>query len=393
MDFHETTSPDKLERELSAEADGESMRLGAYELRKSELQTGFHTQVSSNSDASTTHSLEELSAPEFFEHQCSEIDAMTSRVVLESSIREAICAAVADGQVCITVGDPRSPDAALIAVSEQFETMTGYRRSEILGKNCRFLNTGCSMDAADLLRLRRAADSGAPFTGILENRRKSGEFFLNLLDLRGLTVARNPFNGDELWFLIGIQADVTNLQGAPPEVQEARLAELHDVVSSIRGKLADELSALAVSGALMSNFEVTEQGNYLQSRVPFTEQLDPEVWSLLSSPVWIRSETPSPWHLMTLGPLTRGLSGVWEAQTYLGRLFAQQTAGHGETLLGAAVRSSSKPEARRPAAVERSELNRVPSAVVAASALLVTSLSMLVAAAAFRTGRPISRLR
>lgn len=360
------------------------MRLCPSELRKSELQTGFQTQVSSNSDASTTHSLEEMSAPEFFEHQCSEIDAMTSRVVRESSIREAICAAVADGQVCITVGDPRSPDAALIAVSEQFETMTGYRRSEILGKNCRFLNTGCSMDAADLLRLRRAADSGAPFTGILENRRKSGEFFLNLLDLRGLTVARNPFNGDELWFLIGIQADVTNLQGAPPEEQEARLAELHDVVSSIRGKLADELSALAVSGALMSNFEVAEQGNYLQSRVAF-EKLDPEVWSLLPSPVWMRYETPSPWHLMTLGPLTRGLSGVWETQTCLWRLYAQAAAAWH-------VPSASKPEVRRPAAVG-SELNRVPSAVVAAPALLVTSVSILAAVAAFRTGRLISHLR
>eukprot|EP00930_Biecheleria_cincta_P101564 TRINITY_DN93204_c0_g1_i1.p1 TRINITY_DN93204_c0_g1~~TRINITY_DN93204_c0_g1_i1.p1 ORF type:complete len:362 (+),score=64.84 TRINITY_DN93204_c0_g1_i1:112-1197(+) len=361
MDFDETAS----------QADGDAMPVGP-----SELKTGFNTQVSSNSDASTTHSLEELSAPEFFEHQCSEIDAMTSRVVRESSIREAICAAVADGQVCITVGDPRSPDAALIAVSEQFETMTGYRRSEILGKNCRFLNTGCSMDAADLLRLRLAADSGAPFTGILENRRKSGEFFLNLLDLRGLTVARNPFNGDELWFLIGIQADVTTLQGAAREVQEAKLAELHGIASSIRAKLADELSALAVSGALMSNFEVTEEGNYLQSRVPFAH--DPEVWSLLSSPMWICSETPPPWHLMTWGPLTRGLSGVWPSQTSLGRLYARQ--------------SPSKPEVPRPATTD-SELNRIPSAVVAASALVVTSLGMLAAAAALRTGRPIPHFR
>lgn len=373
MDFDETSS----------QADGDAMPVGPFERSISAVKTAFHTQVSSNSDASTTHSLEELSAPEFFEHQCSEIDAMTSRVVRESDIRDAICAAVADGQVCITVGDPRSPDAALIAVSEQFETMTGYRRSEILGKNCRFLSNGCSMDAGDLLKLRLAADSGSPFTGILENRRKSGEFFLNLLDLRGLTVARNPFNGDELWFLIGIQADVTTLQGAAREVQEAKLDELHDIASSIRAKLADELSALAVSGALMSNFEVTEQGNYLQSRVPFAH--DPEVWSLLSSPVWICSETPmgicteTPWHLMTWGPLTRGLSTVWPSQTCLGRPPTVR-------------QSSSKPEVSRPTAAE-SELNRIPSAVVAASALVVTSLGMLVAFAALRTGRPISHVR
>lgn len=255
------------------------------------LKTGWENQISVSSDASTTHSLEELSAPQFFTKQCSNIDVMTSRVVRESSIQQAICAAVADGQVSVTVADPRSEDAALIAISEQFESMTGYCRQEILGKNCRFLNVGCDCKPGDLLRLRRSVETGEPFTGVLENRRKSGELFRNLLDLCGLTVARNPFNGAELWFLVGIQADVSALDEISLHKAEQ---EVHRVANDIRSRLADQLSALAISGALMSNFEVSDEGNYLRSReYSKPRDLDPEVWSLLPTPQWKSGAIPA----------------------------------------------------------------------------------------------------
>lgn len=193
--------------------------------------------------------------PTFFEKHCSHIDEMTSQVVRESSIRKAIRAVVADRQVSVSVADPRSRDAYLIAVSNQFETMTGYSRSEILGKNCRFLNAGCNVNQGDLVRLRTAVKTGESFTGVLENRRKSGELFLNLLDLHGLTVARNHASGDELWFLVGIQVDVSEL--SPCAMEEAE-KEIHRVANDIRQKLADQLSALAISGALKFTVEVPE---------------------------------------------------------------------------------------------------------------------------------------
>mmetsp|Transcript_23524 Transcript_23524/g.42420 ORF Transcript_23524/g.42420 Transcript_23524/m.42420 type:complete len:344 (+) Transcript_23524:85-1116(+) len=267
------------------------------------------SSCSSNSDASTTHSLEELSAPHFFEHQCTEIDAMTSKVVRESSIRETISASIAEvSQFCVTVADPRSPDASLIAVSEKFEMMTGYSRSEILGKNCRFLNANCNVESGDLVRLRYATQTGVAFTGVLENRRKSGELFLNLLDLRGLTVARNPHSGDELWFLIGLQADVTNMEETA-EHQQASIAKLHVMANDIRKRLQVDLSALAVSGALMSNFTVTEQGTtkYMQWREHATQDPDPQVWSLCASPEWMTGPQATS---VNWGPLALGISGL-----------------------------------------------------------------------------------
>ena len=52
------------------------------------------------------------------------------------------------------------------------------------------ISTGC---AVFFSKCPQRFLSGASFTGVLPNRRKSGELFLNLLDLRG------PAEGDRLW--------------------------------------------------------------------------------------------------------------------------------------------------------------------------------------------------
>lgn len=241
----------------------------------------FFAQVTGGSDLSgisTAHSLEELSSPEFFGHQCAEIDAMASRVVDESRILDAINSAVAECQFCVSIADPRLSDFPLIAVSEKFQAITGFHRTEVIGKNCRFMNEGCWMDTGDLMSLRSACSTGASFTAILTNRRKSGELFFNLLDLRGLTVARNPQTGEELWFLVGIQCDVTSVHF--PEVQEDQLTRIHMVANDIRAKLTDELSAMAVAGALKtSHFGVAPSASALRKDPP-------NAWCLLPVPIW-----------------------------------------------------------------------------------------------------------
>jgi len=252
---------------------------------------GFFAQVSNESGlsgVSTTHSLDELSSAEFLTHQCAEIDAMASRIVDESRIRSAINSAVSDCQFCVSIADPRDADFPLIAVSEKFQTITGYSRSEVIGKNCRFLNHGCIADPGDLADLRSACVTGASFTAILTNRRKSGDLFFNLIDLRGLTVAQNPRTGEDLWFLIGIQADVTNvhsLQEAQADV-EARggLQQFQEVARGIRAKLTDELSALAVAGALATSFSVAPS---------VQEDVHPvDAWCLLPVPTWRIAPVP-----------------------------------------------------------------------------------------------------
>ncbi|CAK0809209.1 unnamed protein product, partial [Prorocentrum cordatum] len=158
----------------------------------------------------------------------SAIDDMVSEVVNSALIKQAIRSVVAECTFCVTIADPRGEDTPLIAVSEAFESMTGFSRHEILGVNCRFLNYACDISPMDLMALRVASVTGAPFVALLPNRRKSGELFVNLLDLRGLRVAQDTETGEYIWFLIGIQADVTDIAECD-EIPEDRLAMLQEV--------------------------------------------------------------------------------------------------------------------------------------------------------------------
>jgi len=264
----------KLEELEAADAE---RKLG---INQDHATRGFDGQISDESTVSNAlsgHSLETLSDPEFHSRQCSEIDVMASKVVFETKIKDAFRTALEDCQFCVTIADPRDTEVPLIAVSDEFEATTGFPRSEIIGKNCRALRAGCPNCPLDLLHLRAACKTGDSFSAVLTNRRKSGEYFLNLLDLRGLTVARNPSTGEELWFLVGIQADVT--QATQAEATQEHLTELREVAACIRAKLVVQLKALAVAGALMTNFEaLTELDSTCQ-----------DAWCILPEPTWKHS--------------------------------------------------------------------------------------------------------
>ncbi|CAJ1396638.1 unnamed protein product [Effrenium voratum] len=174
-----------------------------------------------------------------------QMDDALVQAVNDAIVSQAFKSAVEDCRFCVTVANPQGEDCPLIAVSKEFETMTGYTRNEILGVNCRFLNQGVDMNPQDLAHLREASASGAPFTAILPNRKKSGELFLNLLDVRGLTVARDKTTGEELWYLIGIQADVSEL--GEEQVPEDHFIELQMLSDFIRDKIIKELSDYALA--------------------------------------------------------------------------------------------------------------------------------------------------
>lgn len=179
----------------------------------------------------------------------------------------------------VTIADPRGEDCPLIAVSHEFETMTGYARSEVVGVNCRFLNEGCEMNQAELYALRIASTTGVTFSAVIPNRKKSGEIFMNLLDLRGLTVAVNSEADDDLWFLVGIQADVTHLLNEKDEIDPVQLEALQQVAAELRDNLSVEIMQLAIRS--------TESG-----KTGMDLQLDSSSgWRVLSTPVW-RDEAP-----------------------------------------------------------------------------------------------------
>ncbi|CAJ1343977.1 unnamed protein product [Effrenium voratum] len=207
-----------------------------------------------------------------------DIDAIISDVVNQAIVKKAIQSAVSSCKFCVTIADPRGMDFPLIAVSEAFEKMTGFKRSEILGANCRFLNQGCPISPSDLIGLRLASESGCAFTALLPNRKKSGEMFINLLDLRGLAIATDVETSEELWYLIGIQADITGLSECL--VPEDHVKELQEIANEIRKKMVKEISKLAAGGME----EQVDRQTTLSSNVSGPKSASS--YKLLQEPLW-----------------------------------------------------------------------------------------------------------
>ena len=112
----------------------------------------------------------------------------------------------------VVVTDMRAADNPLVVVNQNFVDTTGYERDEIIGHNCRFLQTrpdgtrddsGGIQDEA-LEKLRTAVRRGSSTNVLMRNYRKDGTLFYNRLFL---TPIRN--GAGEVTHFIGVQNDVT----------------------------------------------------------------------------------------------------------------------------------------------------------------------------------------
>jgi two-component system, LuxR family, sensor kinase FixL len=111
----------------------------------------------------------------------------------------------------VVLTDPTQFDDPIVWVNDAFETLTGYRRDEVIGRNCRFMQ-GDDHAQPGLDVLRRALDDGREARVLLRNYRKDGTLFWN--DLRVTPV---PADEGGTVYYAGLMSDVTELQ----EAQEA----------------------------------------------------------------------------------------------------------------------------------------------------------------------------
>ncbi len=101
------------------------------------------------------------------------------------------------------IADPTLPDCPIVFASDSFIELSGYRREEILGRNCRFLQ-GKSTDRETVDQLKAAIKEGREITVRLLNYKKNGVPFWNML-----TVAPIMDSSGAPRFLVGVQVDVT----------------------------------------------------------------------------------------------------------------------------------------------------------------------------------------
>jgi PAS domain S-box-containing protein len=144
-----------------------------------------------------------------------------------------LAAAIDVSAVSVTIADLTQPDAPLVFANSAFLETTGYRREEIIGRNCRFLQ-GPQTDPKAVAAMQAAISAGESCEVDLLNYRKSGEPFWNNLHL-------SPVFGSDggLRAYIGVQHDVTG-QRAAREAQAHR--QRIEALGRMAAGLAHELN-------------------------------------------------------------------------------------------------------------------------------------------------------
>jgi len=122
----------------------------------------------------------------------------------------AFIAAVENLPLSVTISTARRDRYGfpLIYVNKQFEVMTGYERSIVIGANCRFLQRRVhgysSMESDNIHALSTALRCAEPVKVVITNYRKNGTPFKNLLLLRPIFDKTGVYK-----YVVGLQFDLT----------------------------------------------------------------------------------------------------------------------------------------------------------------------------------------
>lgn len=129
---------------------------------------------------------------------------LTDDLHVEHGKGDPFAAAIRATRMSMLITDPRRPDNPIVFANEAFLRLTGYERSEIMGRNCRFLQ-GPDTDREDIDRVREAIAAATDISVDLLNYRKDGSAFWNALYISPVTNERG-----ELLYFFASQLDVTD---------------------------------------------------------------------------------------------------------------------------------------------------------------------------------------
>lgn len=139
---------------------------------------------------------------------------MTERLKNELGKGDPFAAAVRATRMPMVITDPRQDDNPIVFCNEAFMRLTGFRREEIYGRNCRFLQ-GPDTDGDEVARLRAAVDVRTDVDVELLNYRKDGTTFWNALYVSPV------FNeSGEMLYFFASQLDVTRRREAEQRRRE-----------------------------------------------------------------------------------------------------------------------------------------------------------------------------
>lgn len=121
----------------------------------------------------------------------------------------ALLQSIQRSPIATVVTDMRLPDYPIVAVNDAFCALTGYRKSEIVGRNCRFLG-GPKTDPGARKKIRDAVAGGRSALIELTNYRKDGSMFRNAVMIAPIKDDRG-----RLIYYLGSQMDVSESAPLP----------------------------------------------------------------------------------------------------------------------------------------------------------------------------------
>ena len=116
----------------------------------------------------------------------------------------------------IVITDPLREDHPIIFFNRAFQELTGYKKDEILGRNCRFLQND-DRNQEPVIKLREHINRGEPVKVVLRNYRKDGSMFWNELKISPVKDKQGKIE-----FFVGIQNNVTELVETQEKLRMAR---------------------------------------------------------------------------------------------------------------------------------------------------------------------------
>ncbi|MDK9726490.1 MAG: EAL domain-containing protein [Sterolibacteriaceae bacterium MAG5] len=129
-------------------------------------------------------------------------------------------------------------DNRIVDVNNSFTAITGYSREEVLGKNPRILQSG-RQDPVFYQELWKTLSGSGHWRGEIWNRRKSGEFYVELLDITAVRNAEGVVS-----HYVAVFSDITDLRNSQ---ERLRLMAHYDPLTHLpnRALLADRLTQAA----------------------------------------------------------------------------------------------------------------------------------------------------
>ncbi len=143
-------------------------------------------------------------------------------------------AAVRATRMPMIITNPRLPDNPVVFANDAFCRLSGYPRSEILGRNCRFLQ-GPETDPEAIRKIRAAVAEMLSLEIDIRNHRKGGEPFWNRLLMA-------PVFDDEgvLSYFFASQVDVTLERERLEGLESSNAALMAEITNRLRQQQEQE---------------------------------------------------------------------------------------------------------------------------------------------------------